>query len=69
MGKQVQDLYDYIQVIKKLDSYMQHKLSDWDFKELVRTIAIEIENNRKLAVDLNERLKALEEKVGIEREE
>lgn len=69
MGKQVQDLYEHINILKKLDSYIQHKLSDWDFKELVRTIAIEIENNRKLIADLNRRVQELEEKAGIVKEE
>ena len=68
MTKQTSDIHEHIGIIKKIDSYMQHKLSDWEFKELVRTIAVEIENNRKLIADLKQRVAELEEKAGIKRE-
>jgi len=64
MGRRLSDARDHISIIKKIDSYIQHKLSDWEFKELVRTIAIEIENNRKYIADLKARVAELEEKVG-----
>lgn len=64
MTKRTSDVHEHINIIKKIDSYMQHKLSDWEFKELVRTIALEIENNRKYIADLERRVKDLEEKVG-----
>jgi hypothetical protein len=64
MGKQITDAREHISIIKKIDSYIQHKLSDWEFKELVRTIAIEIDNNRKLIADLKERVAELEKKLG-----
>ena len=40
MQKSYLDAREHISIIKKIDSYMQHKLSDWEFKELVRTLAI-----------------------------
>jgi hypothetical protein len=69
MGKMFEDAHEHIGIIKKIDSYIQHKLSDWEFKELVRTIAVEIENNRLLIANLKERVAELEEKAGIKREE
>jgi|GEM_PF-4615840 len=61
MDKPFLDVREHISILKKIDSYMQHKLSDWEFKELVRTLAIEIESNRKLIGDLITRLERLEQ--------
>ena len=69
MPRGIQDAREHINIIKKIDAYIQHKPSDWQFKELVRTIALEIENNRKYIADLQQRIANLEEKVGIKREE
>lgn len=60
MDKPYLDAREHISIIKKIDSYMQHKLSDWEFKELVRTLAVEIETNRKLIADLIARIERLE---------
>jgi hypothetical protein len=64
MQKSYLDAREHISIIKKIDSYMQHKLSDWEFKELVRTLAIEIETNRKLIGDLIDRIDKLERAPG-----
>jgi hypothetical protein len=69
MAKGLQDAREHISIIKKIDAYIQHKLSDWQFKELVRTIALEIENNRKYIADLQERVAELEAKAGIKKDE
>jgi hypothetical protein len=61
MDKPYLDAREHISILKKIDSYMQHKLSDWEFKELVRTLAVEIETNRKLIVDLIARIDRLEQ--------
>ena len=53
---------EHINILKRIDSYIQHEPSHWEFKELIRTIAIEIENNRKLIAALEERVRVLEEK-------
>jgi hypothetical protein len=53
---------EHINILKRIDSYIQHEPSHWEFKELIRTIAIEIENNRKLIKDLRERIDELEKK-------
>ena len=60
MEKSFQNVREHISILKKIDSYIQHKLSDWEFKELVRTLAVEIENNRKLITDLEARVNILE---------
>jgi len=60
MDKPYLDAREHISIIKKIDSYMQHKLSDWEFKELVRTLALEIETNRKLISDLIAKVDKLE---------
>jgi hypothetical protein len=64
MDKPFLDVREHISILKKIDSYMQHKLSDWEFKELVRTLAVEIETNRKLIVDLMTRIDRLEQAPG-----
>jgi hypothetical protein len=61
MDKAYLDAREHISILKKIDSYMQHKLSDWEFKELVRTLAVEIESNRKLIADLVVRIDRLEQ--------
>jgi len=64
MDKPFLDAREHISIIKKIDSYMQHKLSDWEFKELVRTLAFEIETNRKLIGGLIARIEKLEQAPG-----
>jgi hypothetical protein len=64
MDKAFLDAREHISIIKKIDSYMQHKLSDWEFKELVRTLAFEIETNRKLIGELIEKVERLERAPG-----
>jgi hypothetical protein len=61
MDKAYLDAREHISILKKIDSYMQHKLSDWEFKELVRTLAVEIEGNQKLIADLIARIDRLEQ--------
>ena len=64
MDKAFLDAREHISIIKKIDSYMQHKLSDWEFKELVRTLAFEIETNRKLIGELIVKVERLERAPG-----
>lgn len=64
MDKPYLDAREHISILKKIDSYMQHKLSDWEFKELVRTLAVEIEMNRKLIAELITRIERLEHAPG-----
>jgi len=61
MERAYQEVREHISILKKIDSYIQHKLSDWEFKELVRTLAVEIETNRKLIKDLTGRIAVLEQ--------